>query len=303
MPDPAATTNCRFRTLRLIAVAMVIGAVAGCVQLSNGTATPDRSGGVIEPSDSVGESSPPPSTGPTPLPSIIPPITNITGITQICEDWGDAAPPSLIDCGDAVVLTLAAIGVQGASSVTRIDVGYGTWCPDSPKCLDRAPDLAWAVARSRAAGSLLIVLARGPDGGLLAWPPQVGPTAVTPQFDPPHVIRPDFGPDTPSKIRDREPFPLCGDEITGPGGPYETSGRQCFLQGVLAGRPVEFVSRTSGTEGAPMLFVYRFTGEGAVVRYVRDGGEWSGSACGVAPLATDAVFNTAGVCDRFEIAN
>jgi hypothetical protein len=44
--------------------------------------------------------------------------------------------------------------------------------------------------------------------------------------------------------------------------------------------------------------VYRFDGQGAVLRFVRTADGWTGSACGISPIATSAVFILAGTCHR-----
>jgi hypothetical protein len=82
---------------------------------------------------------------------------------------------------------------------------------------------------------------------------------------------------------------------------FATSIRRCFLRGVLAGVPVELVSRSVSTEGQTLLTLYRFTGQGAVLRYVRTSAGWTGSACGISPIRTRAVFILAGTCDRLTL--
>ena len=61
------------------------------------------------------------------------------------------------------------------------------------------------------------------------------------------------------------------------------------------------ISRTAATEGDGLLNVYRFTGEGAVLRYLLKDGLWSASACGISPIATTAAFVLAGTCETLSL--
>ena len=67
---------------------------------------------------------------------------------------------------------------------------------------------------------------------------------------------------------------------------------------VLAGVPAELTSRTFSTEGGAVLTLYRFIGRGPVLRFVRSTAGWTGSACGISPIRTTAVFLLAGSCER-----
>jgi len=55
---------------------------------------------------------------------------------------------------------------------------------------------------------------------------------------------------------------------------------------------------TATEGGGQLLEVYRFTGEGAIFRYLRRDGRWTVNACGISPIATIAVFVLAAECDQ-----
>lgn len=238
-----------------------------------------------------------PAPSVTPLPSVGSVVIHVELITQICENWGESAPPGLITCSEAIGVGLSGIG-PAASTVTRVTFHYGSWCGKPEDCPERAADRAWLYAISNVAGPLLVSLARGEDGGLMVWPPQPGPAPEPPPaFSPPPIGRPDTGSGAPPEVRDREPFPLCGEERAEPDA-YDTDARRCFLAGVLAGQPVEFVSREFGVEGHAVLTIYRFAGAGGIVRYISEADAWSRYVCGISPLETIAVFGIDGLCER-----
>jgi hypothetical protein len=215
--------------------------------------------------------------------------------TLVCERWGAEPPPTLITCGDAARLALAALGTSAA--VTRLDVGYGGWCPgpDAP-CGDRSADVTWVVARDGTSNSIRVRIARAASGDLAVWPPVPGPAVPSATFDAPPPRAPDLGGDAPPDLVDRDPFPLCGVEDLGTSDAYATAARRCFLDAVLAGSAAELDSAATSTEGEAVLTVYRFRGSGAVRRWVRSAGNWTASACGIARIDTPAVFEMAGVC-------
>jgi hypothetical protein len=239
-----------------------------------------------------------PAASTTPLPSVGEVIVHVEVLTQICDTWGDSAPPELIACSEGIGLALGGIG-PAASTVTKVTFRYGQPCGPTEACPDRAPNRAWVYAISNVAGPLIVSLARGDDGGLLVWPPEPGPPPPPPpSFDPPPVGRPDVGGAAPAEVRNREPLPLCGEEQAEPD-VYDTDARRCFLDGVLADVRVELVSREFGVEGQAVLTIYRFAGSGGIVRYA-EAGNWSRYVCGITPLPTIAVFGIDGLCEREE---
>jgi hypothetical protein len=240
-----------------------------------------------------------PAGSPGPLPDLTPITPRIDAITVICEAWGSEPPPSTIDCGDAVSLGLAAIGAEGAASVRRLDFRFAAPC-GAATCAGRRPDAGWVLARSESFDTLVVPVAIDLDGVLRAWPPIDGPVQPDPPFRPPARLAPDLGPSGPAELRDRVALPFCGEETMRDPDAFDRAARTCFLDGVLAGSPVELVSRAWSTEGHPITTVYRYPGRGAVLRYLGTD-RWVVSACGVEPIDTPAVFLMAGICQRREL--
>lgn len=104
--------------------------------------------------------------------------------------------------------------------------------------------------------------------------PQLDPSATWPSGTTnaaPPVERPQV-PGAPRAIRDREPYPYCGEATEG-GGPEVGA---CFRTLLLDGRPVEMLERSPVTGN---LTVLRFAGRGLIIGFketdngwVRDGG-------------------------------
>jgi hypothetical protein len=222
-----------------------------------------------------------------------------TRITQICDSWGGARDEQrTIRCSRGIEAVLESFGGR-ATHVERIYLRYTPPCIVAASCPPRRQDHAWAAVRSRLAGDLLVELEIGADGGLVASRPRVDPAPPSgPAFDSPPIARPQISDPVPAEVRDRAPLPQCGIETAGSGGPYATDARRCFLAGVLSGQPVEFITHGRGTEGEKTLTLYRFGGGGAIIRYDRDAGAWTRTACGITILTTDVVFATDGVCRR-----
>ena len=280
--------------------------VAGCIASGPPEPTPPRAsrtpvattGASATP---VAEPSSPPGSA-TPIPDPERPVAvPLRSITVICESWGAEPPPATIDCAHAVSASLAALGGERAAVVRRIDVGYGEWCDDPSACVPRQADVGWVVARTATLETLLVRVALDAAGGLQAWPPVPGPRVILPTFQPPPIGAPDLGGGTPPKLAEREPFPFCGSEDAGLSETFNTAARQCFVDGVRAGSPVEMISRTGATEGGGLLNVYRFAGEGAVIRYLLKDGQWTATACGISPIATTAAFVLAGTCESLSL--
>ena len=223
----------------------------------------------------------------------------LRAVTLVCENWGSEPPPEVIDCKTAAELALAVLGPQDAGAVRRLDVGYGEWCEDPPNCPERAPDVGWVLARAATLETLRLRIARDANAGLQIWPPVPGPRIGVPAFRAPPRAAPDLGGGTPAALAGREAFPFCGREDVGQAETYDTAARRCFLDGVMAGSPVELVSRPLLTVPDPsLLSVYRFTGQGAIFHYHRSADGWLVAACGISPIATPAVFVLAGACEQ-----
>jgi hypothetical protein len=205
----------------------------------------------------------------------------------------------IVGCRDAASMALAAAGPETVDRIQRLDVGYGDPCPASP-CANRRPDVAWVVATLADGGSAVVRVARTSSGALEAWPPSAGPPRPVPAFTPPPASAPDLGPDAPAVVRNRQPYPFCGDEDLATPDVADAEARRCFVDGIRAGSPVELISRAASTEGDPVVTLFRWSGRGSVRRDVRADGRWSASTCAITPLPTDAAFVLAGGCDPLD---
>jgi hypothetical protein len=271
--------------------------VAGCGSTTGPTGRPDSpAAGASQPGAGGTPLVTPGSASPTPIAGLTPAAVPLDEILLVCESWGSEPPPGIVGCREAASLALAAIGPGGAGGVGRLDVGSGEPCLATP-CPGGDPDTAWVLVSRRDGEPPAVRVARDPNGGLAAWPPTPGRPLAEPSFRPPAPAAPDLGPDAPPGVRDRPPLAFCGDEDLGPTSRYDTPARRCFVDGILAGVPVELISHAPSTEGDPVVTLYRWTGRGSVRRAVRTGGQWSLSVCAITPLATDAAFVLAGGCD------
>jgi len=291
---------------RVAPIAVALTLIAGCVATGLPETTPagtSRTAAATTGAAATTDAEPSSALGSaTPIPDPEWPVAvPLRSITVICESWGSEPPPATIECARAVTASLAALGGERAALVRRIDVGYGEWCDAPSACAPRQADVGWVVARTATLETLRVRVALDAAGGLQAWPPVPGPRVILPTFQPPPVRAPDLGGGTAPKLAEREPFPFCGSEDAGLSESFNTAARQCFVDGVQAGSPVEMISRTGATEGGGVLNVYRFTGEGAVLRYLLANGRWTAMACGISPIATTAAFVLAGTCESLAL--
>jgi hypothetical protein len=289
LDDRRVSDVTRARWLGLILAA----AIAGCGSTTGPSAPASPStAATADPAPSPSS----PIASPTPIAGLTTGLpVPLDAILLICESWGSEPPSQIVGCREAASLALAAVGPV-AGEVGRLDFGYGEPCPSTP-CPSRDPGIAWVVVSSTRGNRPVIRVARDVRRALQAWPPEPGPAAAIPTFTPPPALAPDLGADAPPGVRDREPVPFCGDEDLGTADRFETVARRCFVDGILAGSPVELISRAPSTEGGPVVTLYRWTGRGSVRRDVRSDGRWSASICAITPLATDAGFVLAGGCD------
>jgi len=293
---------------RAITLLAAVGAIAGGCTV----ASPPRAASGTPPAVATAASSssrapspapPSPTTvspSATPIASLEPAAVRLDRVLLVCEEWGEDPPSSVITCRDGAALALAAVGPDGSDAVRRLDVAYGPPCAPGGTCEGRRPDVVLVVARLRSgADGVAVRVARDPAGNLAAWPPtRLGLPAAAP-FAPPPAVAPDLGADAPAAVRDRTPVPFCGDEDA-TGDRFDPRARRCFLDGVLAGSPVELVSRAASTEGEPILTLFRWTGPGSVEKSVRAGPGWGRAICAIAPVDTDARFVLEGGCDPLD---
>ena len=221
--------------------------------------------------------------------------------TQVCEAWGPNRPDDALRCGPAIEAALISLA-SDVTAIDRVDFRYTPLCADPANCPARHPRRGWVIVRSGTANIAVAVSAGGSDL-------EVGPTTLAPPPGPPPSFLPPVarrGPiegRQPAEVRERAPFAFCGLEAAGAESRFDATIRHCFLNGVLSGHDVEFVSVGAGTEGEQTLALYRYAGQGGVVGYDRDAGRWTRSTCGIAPQSTDVVFLLDGLCRRQELAS
>ena len=197
-------------------------------------------------------------------------------------------PGSPIPCQDAVVAGLSALG---AAEPARVDVRFD--CGDAPGC--SAPDIDRAFVTIGAGDDTTEVeVRRTSDGAIAPVSTRPGTLPPPPAFSPPPARRADI-PDPPPGLAARPVFPLCGQEDTPMGGPYDEAARTCFRTGVLAGSPVEFASIGAGTEGLAYVVLYRYAGSGGVEVVTGEGGQWSRTFTGIRDAPGGLVFDVAGM--------
>ena len=207
---------------------------------------------------------------------------------QVCRAFEGAGGEPPIPCEDAVTTALAA---EAETAPTRVDVRFA--CEGAPSCT--APDPARVFVTVVADGTATEVeVTRASDGTVAATTTRPGTLATPPAFTPPAPALAAL-PGGPASLATRPPYPLCGEEETPMGGPYDEAARTCFLTGVLAGSPVEFVSRGDGTEGGPYVHLYRYSGSGGLELVTGEGGVWLRRVTGIAEAGGGLVFSIGGM--------
>lgn len=235
----------------------------------------------------------------TPLPSVGRTPLTVSQVTQICELWGASMPDSAILCGDGIWRALDALG-NGVAAPVRAVFSYTQPC-DGNACPPRSSGRASVTVTAPVGSAIEVGLELDAEGAILVYAPEPVEPPAPPLFDPPSPARPDVGVDPPSVVVERAPLPHCGQEDVGLAGPYDGVARRCFLNGVLAGLPVEFVSSSTSTEGTTVLTIHRYAGFGPVIRMIQEGPTWRLALCGIAPLATEVVFVSDGECELTDL--
>lgn len=256
------------RTLGVGAALLVLSLLASC---GNQTPAPTATPAASSTPDVTGT----PASSATPLAiETLPAATfDPATLTAVCDPaLGDAAPddsvPS-ISCAGGLLLGLRALSATGLESPTRLYL-QRQGCSAFP-CTDAEINTA-AVIAWNSTGIFRVDL----DSRLeTVSAPYADPTASwpeggdTPELEP---ARPAL-PGTPTELTDREPYPFCGSEDVATYEPGLVS--RCFRDEVLAGRRVEYVLQTSSTEGTPVTWLYRYAGQGAIMRWVGEDGTWT----------------------------
>jgi hypothetical protein len=281
---------------RVVFVALLTVTVAACNAPTPSAApgSPSPATGTRAPAD---RQTPGPTPSPAPTPTGTPagetdepsPTPDPASFLQVCHAPPRASDVEPIGCGEAVKAALA--GHRSSPRPSRIDVRFG--CGSVRSCTEPDPDRVFVTLLSEGVATRL-ELRRMSDGTLAIAGAGAGRPPSTPAFVPPPAARASLT-DPPPEIATRIPYPLCGDELVEPDGPYDVAARRCFLAGVLAGSPVEFAQHGAGTEGVPFATLYRFAGSGGVERIDGEGGAWTRTVTGIRPVGGTEVFALDGL--------
>lgn len=248
------------RLLKFGQVALVALTLAACTAAPTPPARSATSAPIASPPPSRSASpSPPPVIylDPSQLPSA---SLATEGATLVCDpdpaQVSTGAASSNVICYDALALALRAFHTV-VPAVDRLYLQRPS-CPASP-CpspqLDLATVLAWSGSQALAVtvdGAHDRVSAPTPDMAA-QWPDASG--------SPPTTLRPSIA-GAPTSVRNRPPFPFCGDATV-----VGSSAYACFLDQVLEGRPAELLDRFAVSGGVEVL---RFDGQGLIERFA----EW-----------------------------
>ena len=209
---------------------------------------------------------------------------------QVC--WREAlAGVAPVPCSDVVEAALSVPELAGA----RIDrVELGGQC-DPPRSCGRAVvrPTVWVTVLSDH-DPLIVDLVLDAGGGLMVQEVHPALASDRPTFTPPAPGLAELA-GVPPGLAAREAYPLCGTESASMGGPYDETARTCFLNGVLAGSPVEFATIGAGTEGGAVVDLYRYAGSGGIEHVTGEGGTWVRSFTGIADAGGGLVFAIGGM--------
>jgi len=279
-PVPAAS----LRSLAACVVVAVLLASCGTAIVSpsvSPTATP------VVPSPTPAQVKP--SSSPSPSPAAPLDIASLpeasldpSTITVLCDPTPGQtnmdAGESMFGCTDGLLLALRAIRTVATGPVTRLYLRRAA-CPSgpcTPDKLDTAVVLGWTTAGwvSVALDSrLTTVTAPQPvPVPAAAWPELPGPPPIS-------AIQRPVIPGAPREVATRTPYPFCGRDDTAVA--LNPAAARCFIDSVVTGRPAEFIEQVYDTEGGADLQLYRFSGQGAPVRYEGEAGLWYRQAGGL----------------------
>jgi hypothetical protein len=193
----------------------------------------------------------------------------------------------------------AALGAPALAGARLVRVQTGGSCDPARACglVSRNPT-AWVTVLTDH-DPLIAKVVLAADGGLSVAAVHPAIALARPAFTPPAPARADLL-GAPASLVTRPVFPLCGAEQAPMGGPYDEAARTCFLTGVLAGSPVEFASLGAGTEGAPLVSLYRSAGSGGIEVVTGDGATWTRRYTGIADAPGGLVFDIGGMSTAAE---
>ena len=193
-----------------------------------------------------------------------------SSLTAIC-DWTPSqtnldAGESTIFCGDGLMLGLRAIRTATTATVTRLYLTRPA-CPAipcTPDQLNTATVTGWTAegAFSTSLDSRLKSVTAPTRQPAVYWP--AAAASVDPQAAKPGLAR------APGELRDRVAYPFCGRaEVDQPAAVIG-----CFRDAVLDGRKAEVFQLVYGTEGGDIVWLFRYDGHGALVRYSEESTRW-----------------------------
>lgn len=218
-----------------------------------------------------------------------------SGPTRICDTIQEAEPPPF-SCTDVIRRVLLKLGPE-APFIRAAWFRPGTPCPPNARCIAPPPGSAYVVVRLEN-GRAAIVRVTFQGDELAVGEPEEPTFDVWPASGEaiPAVGRPDTAPGAPPELVEREPLPLCGEELQGG---FDRVARACFFGAVLDGRPAELVTRRVSESGELHLDIFRFAGRGPVVVYVApippEPG-WLRGECAIGPAFDDEIIFVIAEC-------
>ena len=191
-------------------------------------------------------------------------------LTAVCDpdpSQGNMnAGESKVTCFDGLVLGLRALQTRTDKPFQRVYLRRPpcTATPCTSDELNMAQVTGWTVEGAMSVeldARFMSVTGPVPDPGA-TWP-EAGAFGPVP-------VKREAIKGAPKEVAARRPYPFCGRAEVGR--PPEILA--CFRAAVLAARPAEMIERVFGTEGGEILWLFRYSGRGALARYEQDGTHW-----------------------------
>jgi hypothetical protein len=205
-------------------------------------------------------------------------------LTALCDPEPAALTPdageTTLFCLDGLSLGLRAFRVVSPGNITRAYLSRPacTAYPCSVDELSSATVFGWT-----AEAALHVEIDSRFDSVSTPVAAVNAPWPVTDHPEEPPVQRIELA-GAPQLIADREPFPYCGRSQDDDPADVLT----CFRASVLDGRRAEMIRESVGVEGG-VVELFRFNGDGAILRYLSADGVWRDQAgtmvLGVGPAA------------------
>ncbi len=262
-----------------ILTGMLVGACGTQPSESPGTPPPETRPPTLEPTATASASAtmspqttaPPESPGATEfalddLVARLPTTELVPGTTAVCDiDPGDidlSVPESSVICEDSLLVGTRVALIMTDVLPERLYLSRpGCPGPCSEDDLSTGIVHVWAGSRHFDVGIdtrqtfVVVTVSEATDH----WPASSG--SPVPAVDRPRL------PFAPPSMAHRQSLPFCG----GAHGVPDAVALACFRDAVLDGRPAEIIDSPVTGEA---IWVYRFAGTGAVLRYRGDSGRW-----------------------------